>query len=341
MKTAAVIPAVLTVLLTVSIACGESASRPAPGPAEPTRDQRGDGGHAGSAPEHETRISVRQAAVLGVVEGLTEYLPVSSTGHLILANHYMGLTEFSGERGPFGPTLRESEAVGAFDIVIQLGAILAVLGLYRRRVGQMAMGVVGRNRQGLRLFGLLVVAFLPAAVLGVLFRKPIKEHLFSPIPVAWALAVGGALMIAAELFWKRRWSGRERLSDVSRLRFWQALVIGLAQCLAMWPGTSRSMITIVAAVMLGMEVVAAAEFSFLLALPTLGGATVYEAAASGPELIGAAGPLGLLVGLAVSCVVAGLAVKALVAWLTRHGMWPFGLYRIGLAAAVWLYFLNA
>lgn len=288
--------------------------------------------------EPPSRLTLGQAALLGVVEGLTEYLPVSSTGHLVIVSHAIGQLHFSDETGPFGPKLSEGDQAGAFEIVIQLGAILAVLGLYRKRVGQMANGLLGRDPRGLRLLGLLMVAFLPAAVVGLLLHKPIKEHLFSPLPVCWALAVGGVLMIVVEGLYRHRTRHRHRAAALDALLFRKALFIGFAQCLAMWPGTSRSMITIVAGLIVGLDMVAAAEFSFLLALPTLGAATLYEGVQSWDALQASAGPAGLAVGLLVSGVVAAGAVVGLVRWLTRHGLVPFGIYRLALAAAVYWYF---
>ena len=285
-----------------------------------------------------TKITLWQAAVLGVVEGLTEYLPVSSTGHLILTSHAMGLSEFTGERGPLGPKIAKSEAVSGFEIVIQLGAILAVLGLYRKRVGEMCLGLAGRNPRGRKLAVLLLVAFLPAAVAGLALHKPIKELLFGPVTVCWALVVGGAGMIAVEL-WHRRRPGK-RIDDLHEMTWRHALVIGVAQCLAMWPGTSRSMITILAALVVGLDMVRAAEFSFLLALPTLGAATVFEAVKGWSELTGAAGAGGLLIGLVVSGIVAAIAVKAFVKWLTGHGLWPFGVYRIIAGVVLYVYFMR-
>ncbi len=285
-------------------------------------------------------ITAGQSAALGVVEGITEYLPVSSTGHLILVSHAMGLSRFSDETGPFGKKLDTAPALEAFEIVIQLGAILAVLGLYRRRVWQMCLGLAGRDAEGLRMVGLLLVAFIPAAVVGLTLRKPIKEHLFGPATVCWALGVGGAAMIVIEYFFHTRRKGKRPGSDLHTMRYWQALVIGLAQCLALWPGTSRSMVTILAAIVVGMNIVAAAEFSFLLALPTLGAATVYEGVKDWDALIHSTGAVGLLIGILVSGLVAALAVKLFVKWLTTHGLYPFGVYRIILAAVVWGYLLR-
>jgi len=288
---------------------------------------------ATNATPHST-ISATSAAIFGVVEGITEYLPVSSTGHLILTGQWLGLSRLSGESGPLGPKIEKDPALDAFEIVIQLGAILAVLGLYRRRVGQMCLGLAGRSSDGLRLLGLLLVAFLPAAVVGLVLHKPIKEFLFNPGAVAIALFTGGVAMIVIERVVRRR--GPAAVKNIDGMLWRQALIIGLAQCIAMWPGTSRSMITIVAGLLVGLDILAAAEFSFLLALPTLGAATVYEGLKSWSVLMSSAGLDGLLIGLVVSGIVAALAVKGLVKWLTGHGLLPFGIYRILLALIILL-----
>jgi len=288
-----------------------------------------------SSPE---KLTFTKAAILGVVEGLTEYLPVSSTGHLILAGHFMGLVHYSDQIGPFGKLLDKDrmQAINSFDIVIQLGAILAVVGLYRKRVGQMCAGLVGQNPQGLKLLALLVVAFLPAAIVGVPLHKKIEAYLFGPIPVAWALAVGGILMIVVEYFYERKKSPKPLTANLDMVTFRQALIIGIAQILSMWPGTSRSMITILAALLVGLDMLAAAEFSFLLALPTLMGATVISAAEDWHVLRQVAGIDGMLIGLIVSGIVAALAIKGFVKWLTHHGLTPFGIYRLIAAALVFL-----
>ncbi len=284
------------------------------------------------------RITLSQAAVLGVVEGLTEYLPVSSTGHLILASHYMDLSEQSKESGPMGPKIIKNDAIDAFEVVIQLGAILAVVGLYRKQVRSMIDGVIRRNPAGLRLLSLLIVAFLPAAVLGLTLHGPIKAYLFSPYTVAGALIVGGVVMIVVEFFFWRPRRKEKHVSKLEHIHYWQALVIGFAQCVAMWPGTSRSMVTILAGLIVGLNIVTAAEFSFLLALPTLGGATAYSCFQDWTPLMDAAGWDTLLVGIIVSGLAAAIAVKAFVKWLTSHGMTAFGVYRIILGLAVFAYF---
>lgn len=283
-----------------------------------------------------------QAVVLGLVEGITEYLPVSSTGHLILASAILGLD-----------TPETKASVDAFNIVIQGGAILAVLGLYFSRVVQMLRGLTGKDRAGRRLLINLVVAFLPAAVLGVLLDDWIEAKLFHPWPVVAALVAGGVFMIAVEARRKRKARGENgtagaqpvadadpegatRGRDIEELTVRQAAFIGAMQCIAMWPGTSRSMMTITGGVMAGLRPAQAAEFSFLLGLPTLGGACVYKLAKNlksaqetgGPNLFEQLGVLPVVIGVAVATVSAAVAVKWLVGFLNRHGLAPFGVYRI-------------
>lgn len=281
------------------------------------------------------------AVVLGLVEGITEYLPVSSTGHLILASSLMGLDET--------PELKA--AVDAFNVVIQGGAILAVLGLYRRRVAQMVRGGLGLvgigegDAAGLRLGINLLVAFLPAAFLGVLLDDWIGSRLFFPVPVLTALALGGVYMILLD-----RWRARKQKTghadevqhEIDELTPPKALVIGLMQCVAMWPGTSRSMMTITGGVIVGLKPRAAAEFSFLLGLPTLGGACVYklgknlyEAERAGREnLFEVIGVWPVVIGVVVATASAALAVKWLVSFLNRHGLSPFGWYRLALCVVL-------
>lgn len=278
-----------------------------------------------------------QAIILGLVEGITEYLPVSSTGHLIIASGLMGLSD---------PASKSS--IDAFNIVIQGGAILAVLGLYWPRVRRMMMGALGRDRAGLRLAINIAVAFIPAAVLGVLFDDWIESRLFHLWPVAGALLAGGVFMIVVERLRRRRAAQRDGGHPIEAdggltledLTWKHALFIGLLQVLAMWPGTSRSMMTITGGVLAGLRPKQAAEFSFLLGLPTLGGATLYKLGknikessdAGTANMFEALGAIPIALGLVVATVSAGLAVRWLVTFLNRHGLEPFGWYRIGLGA---------
>src|SRR5690606_14932798 len=256
---------------------------------------------------------------LGLVEGITEYLPISSTGHLILASSLLGLR-----------TPENEEALATFEIAIQGGAILAVLGLYRHRVPQTWNGLMGRDPAGRRLLVNLVLAFLPAALLGPLLDDPIEAHLFRAPTVLAALLVGGLWM----LWLGRRGPAGERTVDSLDAR--TALLIGLFQCVAMWPGTSRSMMTIAGGVLLGLRARDAAEFSFLLVVPTLVAACVFKLAKNllgdGPNLFAQLGAVPVAIGFAVAAVSAALAVHWLVGFLSRHGLAPFGWYRIALTA---------
>ena len=287
-------------------------------------------------------MNLLQAIVLGLVEGITEYLPVSSTGHLIVAAAAVGLHGSEHDK-----------AVKTFEIAIQGGAILAVLALYWPRFMQMIRGVLGRDGDGLRLAINIAIAFVPAAVLGLLLKKTIEEHLFNPRTVAWALMIGGVYMFAVEylrardhrLFHERtlRTFGAPEGLSIQRLTPLQALFIGCLQCVALIPGTSRSMMTITGGLFVRLTPRAAAEFSFLLGMPTLLAATLYamyknfkEAKAEHtPNFIELLGVLPVIVGFAVAAVSAFLAVKWLVGMLGRWGLAPFAIYRV-LAGAVLL-----
>ena len=270
-----------------------------------------------------------QALVLGLVEGLTEYLPVSSTGHLLLAQRLMGIGS--------------STASDAFAISIQGGAILAVLGLYRARVAQMIMGLLGRDQTGRHLLINLIAAFIPAAVLGLLLEKPIKKYLFGgdewglwPVVAAWL--VGGLAILAVSFARRRRGVTPSTGLDLDQLTIRMALIVGFVQCIAMWPGVSRSLITIVSGVLVGLSLPAAVELSFLLGVITLTAATLYDALKHGPEMLATYGAVPLLIGFVSAWISAVLAVKWMVGYLKSHGMEIFGWYRVALAIAVaaWL-----
>jgi undecaprenyl-diphosphatase len=281
-----------------------------------------------------------EAVILGLVDGITEYLPVSSTGHLILTTELM---RFPADIRPHAD---------AYTIVIQGGAILAVLGLYFGRVRQMVMGLLGKDPVGLKLATNIIIAFIPAVILGLLFEDLIDRYLFSTWPVLGMLVLGGVWMI-----WIDRWRKRHLKDEaaegvdpeqsrfsitIEQLDWKRALGIGLFQCVAMIPGTSRSMMTIAGGTVLGMKPKDAAEFSFLLGLPTLGGACLYklygnvtEAAERGePNMFEALGAMPVVIGVVVSLVSALLAVKWLVSFLNTHGLSPFGYYRIALAVVL-------
>ncbi len=266
-----------------------------------------------------------QALVLGIIEGLTEYLPVSSTGHLLLAERLMGIAH--------------SETADAFAICIQAGAIAAVVGLYFPRVRQMVLGVLGRSSEGFRLAVCLVVAFLPALIAGLSLEKLIKKYLFGgdawglwPTVAAWLV---GGIAILAVSWWKARGSGPKKPGlNVNELTWKMALIIGLIQCVAMWPGVSRSLLTIVGGLVVGLSLPAAVEFSFLLGVLTLTAATAYDGLKHGREMIESFGPASLAIGFLAACLSAVLAVRWMVGYLNRHGMQIFGYYRIVLAIVV-------
>jgi undecaprenyl-diphosphatase len=263
-------------------------------------------------------LSLLVAALLGIVEGLTEYLPVSSTGHLILAGHLLGVPE--------------NAATSAFEIVIQLGAILAVLVHYRKLLWQRATELTTGKPEATRLFGAILAGFVPTAIAGLLLRKAIKAHLFGPKPVAIALIVGGVVMIAVELLRRRRADdGESKLTEVTPLK---GFLIGVGQCASLIPGTSRSMSTIVTGQLIGLSTATAAEFSFLLALPTLGAATLYEGYKSRHDLH-ALGIPALAVGMIVSFFVAWAVIAVFLAYLKRRGLTVFGVYRL-IAGALFL-----
>jgi len=256
-----------------------------------------------------------EALILGLVEGITEYLPVSSTGHLLVAQRLLGL--------------EQNAASNAYAIVIQAGAIAAVLGLYWRRCLQMGFGLLGRDPAGARLVGRLGIAFVPAAVIGLLFDDAIEYWLFGPWPIVAAWAVGGVLILCLPESFQR--GGKTELEDMT----WKAaLVIGLAQCCALWPGTSRSLATILGALGVGLSIGAAVEFSFLLGLLTLGAATAYKGLEQADAMLQAYGAMSLAVGFVTAWLSAALAVKWMVGWLQSRGLQIFGWWRLIAAGGV-------
>jgi len=255
--------------------------------------------------------------ILGIVEGVTEYLPVSSTGHLILATELMGY---------------DADRWALFNIAIQPGAILAIVILYWRTFWDVLIGLFQKSPSAWAFTRNLLVAFAPAVVLGLALGDQIESLLGNATVVAWALIVGGFAILAVERFAKPEYSG-----GVAGMSLKQSAMVGLVQCLAMVPGVSRSGATILGAMGMGIDRRTAAEFSFFLAVPTLAGATVLQlykhGAGIGSDMMGY-----ILLGALVSFVVAILVVKAFLAVITRFGFGPFAWYRIvaGGAALIWL-----
>ena len=296
-----------------------------------------------AAGEERTPAEVRadftygRAVVTGVVEGVTEYLPVSSTGHMILSDGLICNVNKDPNVVVQGVVDRKGRAVSLdrvaddYLVIIQLGAILAVVVAFFGRLRGLLVGVLRGERASLRLAFAMLVAFLPAGLLGFLFKDAITAHLFSVEVVAVALVVGGIAILIAEKFLPARAAEGD---EVAALGWRSALTVGLCQCFALIPGTSRSLATILGGRVAGLSHAAATEFSFLVGLLTLSAASVYKAWSLGPALpqIYPAGPA--LVGLLIAAVTAFLSVRWLVGYVSRRGLGVFAWYRIALGGTI-------
>ena len=263
-------------------------------------------------------LTTAKAIILGVVEGITEFLPISSSGHLIFAERWLGL----------GPKYVSKEALDAFTVVVQIGAILAVVGVYRQRFVQMIGGITGKSMIGRKVLIAVLVAFAPAAIIGKVFNDKIKEHLLRPWPVVIAWVVGGVVILVFNKIWGR--GGRiRRVENITPVT---ALIIGCAQALALLPGTSRSLVTIMAALFVGCSMAVAVEFSFLVGFVTLSAATAYEPLKSHKALTDAFGYGKPILATVVAGIVAFASVKFMINWINRKGLKLFAYYRFGAAA---------
>lgn len=268
------------------------------------------------------------AIILGIVEGLTEFLPVSSTGHLILVENWL---DFTGEKA------------NAFAVFIQLGATLAVIGYFRKRIGRVLRAILGKTRpdqaqelspeQARRFVFGVMLAFIPAAVLGLLFENAIETILFKPQPVAAALIIGGVAILLIEQF--RPQMKTEVAENISLSQAWW---IGVAQCAALIPGMSRSASTIMGGLMAGLSHAAAAEFSFFLSIPTLAAASLYKLFKIAPLLSGDDAMM-FATGFLVSMIVAWIVIAGFMAFIKRHSFAAFAWYRIVLGFALLLLML--
>ena len=298
--------------------------------------------------EEKADISFADSIILGLVEGITEFLPVSSTGHLIITNHFLGLDSDTplktsdnktvyiskgGEKIPY--TIKN--AADAYCIIIQIGAIAAVALLYRKSLLRMLNGLLGKDAGGLKLFINLVVAFIPTAVIGLIFNDFIEKVLFGIYPVIFALFAGGILMLYAQKWYDRKNSAEG--TDIYNMSCKQALMVGFLQCVAMWPGTSRSMMTILGGYFAGLKPAQAAQFSFLLGLATLSAASLYKIVKDGANMAQGISLAPMALGLAVAFVSAAISVKWLVGFLTRHGLAPFAWYRFLIAILLLVLFI--
>lgn len=260
-----------------------------------------------------------KSIILGIVEGLTEFLPVSSTGHLIIVNEFVDFT------GSFAKM---------FDIVIQLGAILSVIVYFWRKLFPFGNGKTQLEKsETWNIWKKTIVGVLPALIFGATLGKHIEEYLFNPITVAIALLIGGIVLIILE---RRKTQGQ--ITSIASLSYTTAFFIGLVQCLAMIPGTSRSAATIIGAMLLGASRVVAAEFSFFLAIPTLFAASAYSLVKTGFDLNTTQIQL-LVIGFIVSFLVAWLVIAGFMKFISKHDFKPFGYYRIVLGLFVLIYFI--
>jgi undecaprenyl-diphosphatase len=260
-------------------------------------------------------IVILKAVFLGIVEGITEFLPISSTGHMILVDEFLKL---SGDKS----------FTTAFEVIIQLGAILSVVVIYFNKLWPFSGSAEEKKAKWL-LWAKVIFAVLPAVILGFGFHKVIEEKLFNPITVASALIFYGIVIILLESFWKKS----AVITDVANVTFKIALLIGLFQCLAMMPGTSRSAATIIGGLLLGLNRAAAAEFSFFLAIPTMAGASLLKIVKNGLSFN--AGQWGIIaIGFIVSFLVAWLVIKVFINFIQKHDFKVFGYYRIVLGIIV-------
>ncbi|MCC5025154.1 MAG: undecaprenyl-diphosphate phosphatase [Candidatus Synoicihabitans palmerolidicus] len=290
------------------------------------------------------RLSKRDAVILGVVEGITEFLPISSTGHLIITNHALGLddetplVDASGRtmwlkppspEHPEGVPLTLKLAADTYIVVIQVGAIAAVVFIFWSSLASMLRGLAGHDAAGLRLLRNIALAFFLVVFVGLAIDDWIDANLFTLTTVIAALVVGAGFMWAAERW--RKGQHKQPTKEPADLTPREAVQIGFIQCLALWPGMSRSMVTMVGGYFCGLAPAKAAEFSFLVGLPVLGGAAVYKGLRAGPAMISLFGWSEMLIGGAVAAVSAGIAVRFLVSYLQRFGLGVFAVYRVVLA----------
>lgn len=293
-------------------------------------------------------LSYADGVALGLVEGITEFLPVSSTGHLILANDFLGLESSAPVYNSAGEAIiydgkpyTLKDAADAYAIVIQIAAIAAVAILYWAEVLSIIKGFFGKSREGLMLARNLVAAFLPAAFIGLALHGVIERCLFGVWPVIIALVAGAAAMFLAQKKYGAKFAASPDAKplEIHELSVKQSLVVGFLQCVALWPGTSRSMMTILGSYIVGLRPVQAAKFSFLLGLITLSAASSFKFLKSGGEMLEALSVGPVVVGLIAAFLSSAIAVKWLVGFLNRKGLAPFAWYRIFLAACLAAYML--
>lgn len=302
--------------------------------------------------EKNTAFSYTDGFILGTTQGLTEYLPVSSTGHLIVANHFLGLDQKAPIKDKKGNIIYQKNkktgelepytlqmAANAYVIIIQGGTILAVIMVFWSYIKEMALGITGQSPKGLFLARNLLTALIPTGIAGLLVDDYVDTHLYTLNNVILALAAGSLLMFFAEWWRKQRSSVTEILNiELHQLTLIQSLFIGSMQALALWPGTSRSMITLVACYLVGLKPTRAAGFSFLLGFITICSATGYKIIKAGPSMIQGLPLSPSLFGCLVGLIVAVIAIKWFLQYITSHGLALFAWYRLALAAGLFFIF---
>ena len=299
--------------------------------------------------QQNSELSKTDAVILGVVEGITEFLPISSTGHLIITNRLLGLdaetpmfdangaplwVEPPSVESPLGVPLTLKVASDTYIVVIQVGAILAVVMVFWSSLLSILRGLGGNDQSGLLLLRNIACAFFPVVIVGLAFDDWIDENLFSVPTVIASLVVGAGLMLGAESWRKRRGPALDAPKTLADLSIRESIQIGLMQCLALWPGMSRSMATMVGGYFCGLAPARAAEFAFLVGIPVLGGAAVYKFAQAGPAMLAVFGWSEMLIGGLAATISATIAVRFLVAWLQKFGLGAFAIYRLALAAGL-------
>ena len=283
------------------------------------------------------QLTTTQAIILGVVEGLTEYLPISSTGHLLITKDLLGMNTMESDTAR---QATETDAINAYIVCIQFGAILAILVVCAYRFKKILKGLFQGDAEGRRLLANLILALLPAVVIGLLLERPIKKFLFGTPPVIAAWFVGGVAILFISYYFKDRHRDLHQGKALEEMGPQVALFIGVAQCLAMWPGVSRSLATILGGLFLGLSMKASVEFSFLLGAVTLTAASAYDVLKHGSDMLAVLDIRSMLLGLVFAFVAAVLSVKWMIHYLNNYGLEIFGYYRIVLACATaWVYLL--
>ncbi|PWU04097.1 MAG: undecaprenyl-diphosphate phosphatase [Verrucomicrobia bacterium] len=289
-------------------------------------------------------LSYLDAAILGTIQGITEFLPISSTGHLIITNHILhSNSNTPPPQKTFDDKENENDSIknasDSYLIVIQGGTFLAVLFFYWKRIRSILSGLLGRNPKGQKLARNILLAFLPAAITGLLFGKLIEKYLFSPHTIMIALILGALLMFNIEKLkiLLKIPPPQNPNTDLEDLTIWQSLTIGGLQCLAMCPGTSRSMVTILGGYLSGLTISKAAEFSFLLGFITLSSATTYKLLTEGTNIsrVLSLGPT--IFGCSIAFITGAIVIKWLINFLNSHGLSLFAWYRLFLALAIFFF----